>query len=129
MSEFVCKKVRKETGINWCIESREYELTRKWWQRFSKIHASFVVEETGEFHFPKPNSQLPQEGNSNIGYGLGPFIGKKYIDWTLKNTSGRVRLYCKRDYGLSDFGGHDIHEIVLSFADEVDAMAFKLEWM
>lgn len=120
-SKFVCVKRRRQTGINWCVESRRYELRRKWWQRFSKIHTTFIIE-PGNFYFSEDRKLLPQEGTKENGSGLGPFLGKEYIDWALENTKGRVRLYCKRDSDL-DF---DKCGISLGFSDANDIMLFKL---
>lgn len=128
MTNFICVKRRVENGINWRLEVREYELRRKWWHRFSRIHTSFVMP-AGEFYFPEEKNSLPKAGDKIMGTGLGEFIGEKYIRWSLKNATNRVRLYCKRDWGMSQFGDMDDCEIALGFSDEADAMAFKLRWI
>lgn len=128
MTNFICVNRQVKNGVNWRLEIREYELRRKWWQRFLKISTSFVMK-AGDFYFPVEKIALPKAGNDSMGSGLGEFIGEKYIKWSLKNTTGRVRLYCKRNWCMSEFGDIDECEIALGFSDEIDAMAFKLRWV
>lgn len=121
--KFAFVKRKKEIGINWCCESRHYVLKRKWWHRFLKIQEWYDIN-PGNFYFPKDRKLLPQERTKE--YGLDSFLGKEYIDWVLENTKGRVSLYCKREYGISEFGSINNCRLSLGFSDKNDIMLFKL---
>lgn len=128
MLKFTCTNRRQSTGINWCVESRIYTLYPTFWSRFSNIRHVIELNNVGEFYFPETTNSLPQCGDINMGSKLHTFHGKQIFKWLVDNSNSKVSIWCKRDYGLTDFGDYDKFNMTVSFASESDLLAFKLWW-
>ena len=119
-------KQKKEMGVNWCNEIRRYYWYPTFRTRFGGLKHEIVLENFGEFYFPNNANALPTNDNNTT---LEEFFGEGIFEWVKENTIGGVLIYCRRDYGMSDFGNLDKHEMTINFQKEADAMAFKLQWM
>lgn len=127
---FKCIKRRKEKGINWCDETRIYSFTPTFFSRFYKTSGGFKIDNIGEFYFAENKKSLPMEFNINESWMLEPSKGKKIFEWVKENSSGKVLIYCRRDYGFElGCGSHEGFYMTVAFSSDEDAMAFKLRWM